>query len=84
MQGVYVCDKGAGTLLIGDNMMNMNQRTISSRHAFLTNMFNQPENSLTVEKMQTKTTIQFFFARTRLAKPRERSPCSREMGTRHP
>lgn len=84
MQGVYVCDKGAGTLLIGDNMMNMNQRTISSRHAFLTNMFNQPENSLTVEKMQTKTTIQFFFACTRLAKPRDQSPCSREMGTRHP
>lgn len=84
LQEAYVCDKGACTLLIGDDVMNTDQRTISSQHAFLTNMLNQPENSLTVEKMQTKITIQFSFARTRLAKPRDHSPCSREMGTRYP
>lgn len=64
--------KGAHRQLIEGNVISMDEQTISSRHAFLTNvLFNQPENLLIVEKMQTKITIQFYFARTRLAKPRE-------------
>ena len=73
---------GSHKLLIEGVGISMDEQSSLSRHAFLTStLFNQPENSLRVEKMQTK--MQLCFA-PGWQNPEiyKHSPCSRKMGKR--